>query len=73
MSKVELIILLYIIMGFLLASGGFLLAYNFNFNSYIPSFPLRVAGIIGGSILLFIGIHIVMVGAISLISLKRKL
>ena len=71
MDKVKILILMYVIVGFLLASGGFVLAYRSNFNPYTENFVLRLAGIIGGSALLFIGTHIAMVGIISLLSLRR--
>jgi len=72
MDKVKIIILMYMIIGFLLASGGFLLAYKSNFDPYTENFVLRLAGIIGGVALLFVGTHIAMVGIITLFSLRRN-
>ncbi len=71
MDKVKILILMYIIVGILLATGGFLLAYRSNFNPYTEDFIFRLVGIIGGAVLLFIGTHIAMVGIISLLSLRR--
>ena len=68
-----MLILMYVVIGFLLASGGFLLAYKSNFNPYVDNFIFRLAGIVGGAALLFIGTHIAMVGIISLLSLRRSI
>ena len=73
MDKAKILILMYVVAGFLLASGGFLLAYRSNFNPYTENFVLRLAGVVGGAILLFIGTHIAMVGIISLLSLRRSM
>lgn len=71
MDKVKLLILAYVAIGLLLATGGFLLAYRSNFNPYTENFILRLIGIVAGSVLLLIGTHIAMVGIISLLSLRR--
>lgn len=72
MDKVKIVILMYVVIGFMLASGGFLLAYKSNFNPYTENFIFRLVGIIAGAILIFIGTHIAMVGIVSLISAKRS-
>jgi|GEM_PF-3571834 len=71
MGKKALVIVLYGIIGFLLAFGGLIVSSRFNTGYYGGTLIVRVLGVIGGFFCFFIGFHLLMVALISLLRRKK--
>ncbi len=70
MDKEIVVIILYGIIGFLLAFGGLIVSSQFNMGYYGETLVTQILGVIGGFFCFFVGSHILMVALISI--LKRR-
>jgi len=70
-GKEVVFIVLYGIIGFLLAFGGLMVSSQFNTGYYGGTLIVQVLGIIGGFFSFFVGFHLLMVALISLLRRKK--